>query len=67
MGLLLHTPWLVVVRLGHLEEVVRDEVEDVRCHFVLGFLFHELLEVLEEGLTGGDGDPVDDGVIEGGG
>ena len=31
------------------------------------FLFPELLEALEEGLTGGDGDAVDYGVVEGGG
>ena len=58
---------VVVVRLGHLGEVIRDEVEDVRCHSVLGLLFRELLEALEEGWTGGDGDAVDDGGIEGGG
>ena len=60
-------PGVVVVRLGHLREVVRDEVEDVRHHFVLRFLFREILEVLEEGLKGGDGEAVDDGVFEGGG
>ena len=58
---------VVVVRLGHLGEVVGDEVEDVSCHSVLGILFSELLEALEEGLMGGDGDAVDDGVVEGGG
>ena len=58
---------VVVERLGHLGEVVEDEVEDVRCHSILGFLFPELVEALEEGLTGGDEDAVDDGVVDGGG
>ena len=58
---------VVVVRLGHLGEVVGDVVEDVRCHSVLGFLFRELLEALEEGWMGGDGKAVDDSVVEGGG
>ena len=58
---------VVVEHLGYLGEVVGDEVEDVRCHSVLVFLFPELLEALEEGLTGGDGDAVDYGVVEGGG
>ena len=58
---------VVVEHLGYLGEVVGDEVEDVSCHSVLGILFSELLEALEEGLMGGDGDAVDDGVVEGGG
>ena len=58
---------VVVEHLGHLGEVLGDEVEDVGCHSPLGFLFCELLEALEEGLWGGDEDAVDDGVFEGGG
>ena len=47
------------VFLRHLGEVVGDEVENVfPC---------ELTEALEEGLTDGDGDTVDDDGVEGGG
>ena len=42
---------VVVESLGHLGEVFGDEVEDVRCHSVLGFSFRELLKALEERLT----------------
>ena len=58
---------VVVERLGLLGEVVRDEVEDAGSQSVLRFLFHELLEASEEELMRGDGDAVDDGVVEGGG
>ena len=33
----------------------------------MSVLFRELLEASGEGLTGGDGDAVDDGVLKGGG
>ena len=58
---------VVVECLGLLVEVIGDEVGDAGSQSVLRVLLRELLEASEEGLTGGDGDAADYGVVEGGG